>query len=432
MRRANSSKQRMLHSTFSWEITSPVHVSPAAALMLEVTMGLLAKRMKAGQSGYIDEFLTYVLEPLLATLLAKKTRVITNAGGLDPRGLKFQIEKYLQKKGLGQVKVAAIWGDDLLPQLSSLSNSIKPFDPLNGSTPESNFSSLDKLLSINAYLGSGGIIHALHSGAQIIVTGRVVDSALVLGPLAYAGNWSLPPSSTHLDLLAAGSLAGHIIECGAQCTGGNFTDWREGAFSSHGGWSNMGYPILEFFSSGEFVITKPSRTGGVVSPLSVTEQMLYEVLDPANYLLPDVNLDLTDVRVTSVGRDRVLVRGAKGRMPTPWVKCTAIRQEGYRVEGALIIPGFEARMKAKILGDALVQRANMILKKMKTEPITEYRIETPGAEEMLGYYVLLHGTKDSDFSEMHNSREVILRIAAAHNQKRALDVLAMEMAYVLH
>jgi hypothetical protein len=348
-------------------------------------MGLLAKRVKAGHSGYIGEFLTYVLQPLRPSLLAKNTRVITNAGGLDPLGLKLLIEKSLQKNGFRDVKVAAICGDNLLPQLGSLSKGIKPFDPLNGRTPETNFTTLDNLLSLNAYLGSTGIIQALNSGAEIIVTGRVVDSALVLAPLAYTYNWSLPPSSEHLDFLAAGSLAGHIIECGAQCTGGNFTDWREGAFSPYGGWSNMGYPILEFYPSGEFIITKPAETGGIVSVLSIVEQMLYEVLDPGNYLLPDVNLDLRNVKVTIEGKNRVRVHGCKGRMPTPWTKCTAIRQEGYRIEGALIIPGFEAREKARILGEALIQRANMILKTMNLERISEYRIETPGTEEMLGY-----------------------------------------------
>jgi hypothetical protein len=147
----------------------------------------------------------------------------------------------------------------------------------------------------------------------------------------------------------------------------------------------MGYPIIEFNSDTSFIVTKPAKTGGVVSKLSVTEQMLYEVLDPANYLLPDVNLDLTGVRVEEVGVDRVRVQGARGKSPTAWVKGTAIRQDGYRIEGALVIPGFEARAKARVLGEALVQRANMILKGMKIDAIEEYRVETPGSEEMFGF-----------------------------------------------
>lgn len=357
-------------------------------------MGLLARRSRIASkkgtvtpqtSGYIGEFLTYVLQPLLPQILKKGIKVITNAGGLDPVGLKQLIEKYCQEMGIQGVKCAAVYGDDLLPQIQNLSrqNALRGFDPLNGDTPES--FSTDNLLSLNAYLGAEPIVHALSEGANIIVTGRVVDSALVLAPLAFSYMWDLSPRSPYLDLIASASLAGHIIECGAQCTGGNFTDWRDGAFSSYGGWSNMGYPIVEFSPTGDFIVMKPEKTGGVVNKLSVSEQMLYEVLDPANYLLPDVNLDLTNVTLTDLGNNRVKVQGAKGRPPTEWIKCTAIKQSGYRIEGALLIPGCEARKKAIILGEALIQRANMILKRMKMKEIQEYRIETPGAEEMFGY-----------------------------------------------
>ena len=389
----------MLNSIFSSVITSQVPIPlPFPSDELEVTMGLLARRSRIASkrktpvtpqtSGYIGEFLTYVLAPLLPKLLANKTRVITNAGGLDPVGLKQLIEKHLQENGMHDVKVAAVWGDDILPSKSELSseNAFKPFEPLNGlGKAESTFTEGDSLLSLNAYLGAEPIVYALNSGAQIIVTGRIVDSALVLAPLAYSYNWDLSPTSRDLDLIASASLAGHIIECGAQCTGGNFTDWRDGAFSGYGGWANMGYPIVEFQRDGSFVVTKPAKTGGILSKLSVAEQMLYEVLDPANYLLPDVNLDLSRVTLTEVGVNRVRVSGAKGRPPTPWLKCTAIKQDGYRIEGALVLPGFEAEQKARILGEALIQRANMILNVMKMQSITEYRIETPGAEEMFGY-----------------------------------------------
>ena len=360
-------------------------------------MGLLARRSRVAAkrnipvgpqtSGYIGEFLTFVLAPLLPRLVKKKTRVITNAGGLDPIGLKRLIEAHLEKIGIRDIKVAAIWGDDLLATKSDLYRQgvFKSFDPLNGAgKAESVFSETDTLLSLNVYVGAEPIVHALKSGAQIVVTGRVVDSALVLGPLAYTFGWDLSPSSSNLDMIASASLAGHIIECGAQCTGGNFTDWREGAFSPYGGWSNMGYPIVEFNADGTFIVTKPAGTGGIVNKLSVTEQMLYEVLDPANYLLPDVNLDLSRVAVEEIGHDRVRVSKATGRPPTPWLKCTAIKQNGYRIEGALIIVGVEARERAIVLGEALIRRANMILESSKMPGITEYRIETPGAESMFG------------------------------------------------
>jgi hypothetical protein len=142
----------------------------------------------------------------------------------------------------------------------------------------------------------------------------------------------------------------------------------------------MGYPIIEFAQDRSFVVTKPAQTGGVVNILTVTERMLYEVLDPANYLLPNVNLELSNSKVVQAAPDRVRVSGARGQPPTPWLKCTAIRQDGYRIEGALMIPGHEARAKARILGETLIQRSNMILKRMGIERITEYRVETPGAE----------------------------------------------------
>jgi hypothetical protein len=360
-------------------------------------MGLLARRSRITSkrngsvdprtSGFIGEFLTYVLSPLLPRLLQNKTRVITNAGGLDPIGLKTLIETHLEKNGIKDIKVAAISGDDILHSKSPFleTGAFKQFEPLNGKgKPEEIFNGDESLLSLNAYIGAEPIVHALRLGAHIIVTGRIVDSALVLGPLAYTYNWELSPTSPHLDLIASASLAGHIIECGAQCTGGNFTDWRQSAFSPYGGWSNMGYPIVEFDQDGSFIVTKPLKTGGVVNKLSVAEQMLYEVLDPENYLLPDVNLDLSRVTLREIGNDRVLVSGAKGRAPTRWLKCTAIKQNGYRIEGLLLIPGFEARKKAIMLGDALIQRANTILKRMKMDAITEYRVDTPGSEVMFG------------------------------------------------
>lgn len=400
-RRLSRCKARLPHRRLPGRSLHPPLYPHPMSDKIEVTMGLLARRSRIASrqnlpttpqtSGYIGEFVTYVLDPLLPQILQNGTRVITNAGGLDPLGLKCLIETHLEKNAMGDVKVAAVWGDDLLPLKSELfrQQAFEQFDPLNGiGKPETQFTSTDDLLSLNAYIGAAPIVHALNSGAQIIITGRIVDSALVLAPLAYTYNWDLSPNSLDLDLIASASLAGHIIECGAQCTGGNFTDWRESAFSPYGGWSNMGYPIIEFHPNGTFVVTKPAKTGGIVTKLTVAEQMLYEVLDPSNYLLPDVNLDISQVILTEIGMDKVHVSGAKGRPPTPWLKCTAIKQDGYRIDGTLIIPGIEARQKSLILGEALIQRANRILKAMNMKGITEYRIETPGAEEMFGYYFL--------------------------------------------
>ncbi|KAG5825580.1 hypothetical protein H9Q74_004313 [Fusarium xylarioides] len=280
-----------------------------ADYLAEVTMGLLARASRAprksksaeGPPGYIKEFLTLALEPLLPEILDKGIKVITNAGGLDPVGLKTLIEQHAASKGISdRVKVAAVYGDDIVAQKKELlqSGAFHAFDPNNGLGPgEPIFSGEEELLSLNAYIGAEGITRALSAGANIVVTGRCVDSALVLGPLAYEFLWDysrLDDQST-LNSMASASLAGHILECGAQATGGNFTDWELSASSPFGGWSNMGYPIATFRRDGTFTISKPKRTGGLISRTTVGEQMLYEVLDPANYILPDVVVDLSNV-----------------------------------------------------------------------------------------------------------------------------------------
>lgn len=255
-----------------------------------------------------------------------------------------------------------------------------------------------------------------------MVTGRVVDSALIVGPLIHEFGWTkeLPTSSDYLDRLASASLAGHILECGAQATGGNFTDWRKSAMSDNGGWSNMGYSIAEFPREKEgleFIITKPPGTGGIVSELSVGEQILYEVLDPENYLLPDVVLDLTDIKVKQSGVDRVSISGAKGKPPPKHLKCTAIMSKGYKIAGELAIIGEEAKLKAEVLGRAILTRAKGVMELRGFEDFIETRIEVVGSEVLFG-----------SNSRTEGSREVYLRLSASHEDPKALFWVGMEMA----
>lgn len=198
------------------------------------------------------------------------------------------------------------------------------------------------LLSLNAYLGAEPIAVALREGASIVVTGRCVDSALVAGPLAFEYSWNFDNEPESLDQLASASLAGHIIECGCQATGGNYTDWRASATNPAGAWANMGYPILTFNEDSTFLISKPGKTGGVVNSHSVCEQMLYEVLDPENYVLPDVVVGMSNVRLEQADTGVVLVKGAKGNSPTPWLKCTAVEERGYRLTVDMVVCGEEA------------------------------------------------------------------------------------------
>jgi hypothetical protein len=186
------------------------------------------------------------------------------------------------------------------------------------------------------------------------------------------------------DLLAAGSLAGHIIECGCHATGGNFTDWKLSATSPYGGWSNMGYPIVDVKPDGSFIVTKPPKTGGLVSVGTVTEQMVYEVLDPGSYLLPDVTLDMRHATVTEIGRDMVKVAGAKGRKPSPYLKTSGVYIDGFKITGELMIGGTESAQKARYVGNAIISRVNAALKGMGLSTYTDYCIECLGAEETYG------------------------------------------------
>ncbi|KAF4458391.1 pf07287 family, partial [Fusarium albosuccineum] len=202
----------------------------------------------------------------------KNIKIVTNAGGLDPVGLKDAIVARLEKHGVGdKLTVAAVSGDDLLSEKDSLmsNDQLEGFDPLNGDKKEEMFPTARNLLSLNAYLGAEPIAIALQQGANIVVTGRCVDSALVVGPLAFELGWDFDTNQQSLDGLASASLAGHIIECGCQATGGNYTDWKKSAFSPHGGWSNMGYPILTYNENNSFTISKPENTGGIVDCAAV-------------------------------------------------------------------------------------------------------------------------------------------------------------------
>ena len=274
----------------------------------------------------------------------KNIKVIVNAGGMNPLACKAAIEKVTQEAGL-TVRVGCVYGDDLMEQKETLKseNKLVSFSVEDAEEP---ILPDDKMcLSFNAYLGALPLVKALENGAQVIVTGRCADSALVLAPLIYEFGWK----QTDYDLLASGSLGGHILECGCQATGGNFTDWELSFHSGNGGWVNSGYPIIEFYSDGKMIVTKPPNTGGIVSWGSVAEQIVYEIHNPASYILPDVVLDFTKVHLTENygGQNRVLVTGAKGRPPTPYYKISSTFFDGYWISAELLITGFDAKEKVR-------------------------------------------------------------------------------------
>ena len=374
-------------------------------MIIEITMGILALRKHARQMmpglkdiedgtlavDYIGQFLGFVLKPLLPDLKRNGTKVITNAGALDPLGCKAAIEKLLKEQGI-DMKVAAVYGDDMMPEkggvatFDAFENDVVSFSPTSVTENTRDSDRLptnnEPIMSMNAYFGAKGVAAALEAGADIIVTGRVVDSAIVVGPLMYEYGWN-SSQPNYYDLMASASLAGHILECGCHATGGNFTDWKLAAFSPYGGYANMGYPIAEFEANGEFVVTKPERTGGLVTPATVAEQILYETLDPALYILADVILDMRQVQLTQVAKDRVHVKGARGLKPTPYLKCCGIFMDGWAVTGTLIIGGAHAKDKAEAVGHAIIERTKRMFKERDMEDYRAYNVEALGSEVSL-------------------------------------------------
>jgi len=367
----------------------------------EITMSIMAKaKMVEPKHGYALDFVSRVMAPLLKKIAEKKIKVISNAGGVNPLACRDALQKIIKEYGL-DLKVAVVLGDDLLPKHEQLkSQNIQ--EMFSGEAlPE-------QVASSNAYLGAVAIRDALDLGADIVITGRVVDSAVVLAPLLHEYQWSLDD----YDKLAQGSLAGHVIECGAQCTGGNFTDWRLVQ-----GFDNMGFPVVEVSEDGSFVVTKPQGTGGLVSTATVAEQIVYEIGNPQAYLLPDVITDFSQVHLEQVGEHRVRVTGAKGQAPTARYKVSATYPDGYRVLVSFLIAGREAPQKAQVIADAILTKCERVLATRSVPPFSEKSVEILGIESTYG-----------EHAQTLNSREVVVKIAVKHMFKEACMFFASEIA----
>lgn len=367
----------------------------------EITMSIMAKaKMVEPKHGYALDFVSRVMAPLLKKIAEKKIKVISNAGGVNPLACRDALQKIIKEYGL-DLKVAVVLGDDLLLKHEQLkSQNIQ--EMFSGEAlPE-------QVASSNAYLGAVAIRDALDLGADIVITGRVVDSAVVLAPLLHEYQWPLDD----YDKLAQGSLAGHVIECGAQCTGGNFTDWRLVQ-----GFDNMGFPVVEVSEDGSFVVTKPQGTGGLVSTATVAEQIVYEIGNPQAYLLPDVIADFSHVHLEQVGEHRVRVTGAKGQAPTTQYKVSATYPDGYRVLVSFLIAGHEAPQKAQVIADAILAKCERVLAMRSVPPFSEKSVEILGIESTYG-----------DHAQTLNSREVVVKIAVKHMFKEACMFFASEIA----
>lgn len=376
--------------------------------LAELTMSILAAaRMKKPELGYATDFVTVAMKSVLKDVVAKGIRVVSNAGGVNPQGCADALRALARELGV-QVKIAVVSGDDVMPLLPELRVSQPAIAELQSGAPLP-----AKVVTANAYLGAAPIRAALDAGAQIVVTGRCVDSAVTLGVLMHEFGWQVG-GFNHLDQLAGGSLAGHIIECGCQGTGGLHTDWREVP-----DWAHIGYPIVECEADGSFAVTKPAGTGGLVAPQVVAEQMLYEIHDPAAYLLPDVVCDFTQVTMTAAGPDRVHVQGARGRAPTGSYKVSATYVDGFKTSAQLTLIGFDAAAKARRTGEAILERVGELLAAQGLAPFSATLIEVLGAESCYGPLA---------DPAVQGTREAMLRLSARHPDKAALELLAREVA----
>jgi len=313
--------------------------------LAEVTMSIMQKlKSRNPEAGYATDFIE-MLARILPTCKEQGIKIIASAGGVNSAACMRATGDVIKKLGLSGIKVATVTGDDVLSRLIELQQQGESFKNLDDGRPLAEVAG--KITSANAYLGAFPVAEALDRGADIVICGRVTDPSLVLGPMIHEFGWK----PDDLDQLAAGTIAGHIVECGAQCTGANYTNWREIA-----DFARIGYPIVEAHPSGEFFITKHDGTGGKVSVDTVTSQLLYEMGDPKNYLTPDVIADFTSIQLEPAGADRVRVHGIKGNAPTKFLKVSVSYENGYKAIGQLTISGPEALAKARLCADIIWQR----------------------------------------------------------------------------
>ncbi|XP_062902332.1 uncharacterized protein LOC134345510 isoform X2 [Mobula hypostoma] len=406
----------------------------------EITMSLLtAAKAKSPNLGYVPDFVQTAMAPFIKDIHKRGIRVVCNAGGVNPLACAAALQKVVEKAQL-DMKIAVVTGDDLM-LMKDMLKEVGVTDMYCGSPfPES-------VQSMNAYLGAQPIGRALDLGADVVVTGRCVDSALVLGPLIHyvldspkvnwqTGPWNLPwnnrllylfPEGNNVkrfgwkknefDLLAAGSLAGHLIECGAQCTGGIFTDWHRVP-----DWDNIGFPVLECSSDGSFTLSKPPKTGGLVSFGTVSEQLVYEIGDPRHYQLPDVVCNFSHVTISEISGiegGAVHVQGAKGLPPSDSYKICATYLDGYRTTAVCPVGGCQSVKKGRRTAESILKRVRRMFKEVGLVDFKSVNVQILGSEETYG---------DQTASRTYSPREAVIWLAVHHMEKKALELFSREIA----
>jgi Acyclic terpene utilisation family protein AtuA len=370
--------------------------------LAEITMSIMARaRAKAPQTGYAHDFVTGVLAPHLREIANQNVRIVSNAGGVNVRACGEAVRALVEAQGL-DLKVAIVEGDDLIDRKAALAG--EGMREMFSGAP---YPDPDKVMSVNAYLGAFPIARALDEGADIVITGRCVDSAVTLGVCIHEFGWR----PDEFDKLANGSLAGHIIECGPQATGGNFTDWASVVETI----DVIGYPIAEITADGAFVCTKPAGSGGLVSVGTVAEQLLYEIGDPQAYMLPDVVCDFSDVTIEQVGPDRVAVGNARGYPAPDTYKVSATFFDGFRTGRLTTFYGQDAEDKAVAFSEALFRRVRAGLRARNLPDFTETSVEVLGAESHYGAA-----------RRIERPREVVVKIAVHHPEEAGVAIFNKE------
>ncbi len=376
--------------------------------LAELTLSILARqREKNPAEGYTADFLD-VLTSITAPLSQQpQLKIITNAGGMNPVSCAQRAEKILTAAGLGDIPIGVVTGDDLLPRLEELLAAGCEFRNLDTGEPLSAFRSplSASVVSANAYLSARPIAEALSGKARLVITGRVADASLTLGPAMQEFGWRWDD----WNRLAAASVAGHLIECGAQVTGGYSVDWKNYDLT------NVGYPIAELESDGSAVITKPASSGGAVNRRTVIEQLVYEIGDPRHYLTPDVDCDFTTVEVEETVSDRVAVRGATGRPATDTYKVSLAYRDGYMASGQLLVYGHDCVDKAKACGEVILKKVEQAGFKLARTNI-----------ELLGAGAGVPGAWF--WRKYQPPGEVVLRVTAHDPRREAVERFSKELA----
>ncbi len=372
--------------------------------LAEVSMSILAKqKQRDPAAGYARDFVEVAASLIPFWRDRRKLRVASNAGGLNPQGCARAVADVLRRNGCVGMRIGIVSGDDVLPILQGAAGQTDAYRNLESGMALSLVQ--DRLVTANAYIGAAAIVEALRQGADIVITGRVADPSLTVAPCVYHFGWK---PDDH-QRIAGATVAGHLIECGTQVTGGISTDWLDIEDVVR-----IGYPIVEVAEDGSCVVAKPGGTGGRVSESTVKEQLVYEIGDPANYLSPDATVSFLSLHVSQTGSDRVRVEGATGRPPPAQYKVSATYRAGFQASGMLTIFGRDAEKKARRCGEMILQRlrdANMMP--------AESRIECLGAGDVVPGVLPRDG---------HEPMEVVLRVSVADPRREVVEWFTREIA----